>query len=112
MAKSLNVAKFTAGLDSIGFLHSSIGHSQCFKVFDTLQVLLHDLSSCTRTGAADSIAGLYDRGDHKLHFHLIVVGANGIHYGRILTIFFGQFCSQQSMAQFCFFIGYFSNIVE
>jgi len=56
--------------------------------------------------------GLHHRGNNVLHFHFIVMSANGIDNGRILAVFFSQLGAQQGMAQFGFFIRNLANIVK
>ena len=46
-----------------------------------------------------------------MHFHFIVVCSDGIYHCRVFTVFFGQFGSQQGMAQFGFLIRNLAYIV-
>ena len=59
------------------------------------------ISRLRRAGLADGVAGL-DDGEITFHFHFIVVGADSVHYGRVLRHISQPVWLLQGMAQFWF----------
>lgn len=89
-----------------------MSEGEVFQVFNTLQIALHDLTTCARTCTTDGVTCLDDRRDHILHFHFIVVRTDSVYYRSMLTIFLSQLGTQQGVAQFSFFIRYFTNVMQ
>ena len=104
--------QFTSCLQGIGLHYAREGHSKVLQVVETFHIRLHDLTTGTRTGTGDRIAGLYDRSDDGGHLALIVVSTHRIADIGFLSVFLTEFHTKLCVRQFDIIIGYFTNIVE
>ena len=76
------------------------------------QLGFHDFPSCSGACTTDGVTYLYDGSEECGHLHFVVVCSDCIAYIGLFLVFFCDFCTVESVAEFTFLVGHLAYVVE